>query len=303
MNESRNGRFITRFGSIDSVILYVRFVIDLHVHSNCSDGTDSPRRLVELAASAGVELFALTDHDTLSGIKEASAAGDELGVQVITGTELSCHHGSRAVHLLAYFFSDPPEQFMEFLQGRRDQRDSRNIRLAASLQSQGIEITIDDVMAKAEGEAVGRPHFAAVLVERGYVSSIEEAFATHLGSKSPFFVGSRDLDATEAIEVVRQSGGATSWAHPLMNTTTRDEIIGASEELRSAGLTGLESWYSSYSPDDRRWLARLARRSGLVPTGGSDYHGEFKPGLSVGRGNGDLDIPMSVFDELVSAAK
>lgn len=278
-------------------------MIDLHVHSCRSDGTDTPRRLVELAAEAQCDLFALTDHDTLSGYAEAQAAGKELGVEVICGTELSCHHGSRAVHLLAYFFRKPGPAFESFLQVRRDQRDRRNEHLAQVLQEQGIDITIQDVLAAARGEAVGRPHFAAVLIERGYADSVEDAFARFLGSNVPFFASRRDLPVAEAIQAVKAAGGVTAWAHPLMNTESIDEIKGDLEEMTALGLDGLESWYSSYLPDERQKLANMARNHGLIPTGGSDYHGKFKPGLSIARGKGDLKIPNSVAEELRSAAR
>lgn len=278
-------------------------MIDLHVHSCCSDGTDSPRRLVELAASCGCELFALTDHDTLSGVEEAQAAGREIGVDVICGVELSCHFGEHPIHLLGYFPDGASAEFCTFLSERRQMRNERNEQLAESLQDAGIDVSLDEVLAKAKGDAVGRPHFAAVLMEKGYVESVEEAFDRYLGAQADFFVSRRDLDVVEAIEMVRSAGGFSSWAHPMMGTVRVSDLEEPVAKLAASGLDGLESWYSKYTPEDRRLLARMARRHAIVPTGGSDYHGSFKPGLSIGKGRGDLSIARNVFEELISSKR
>ncbi len=277
-------------------------VIDLHVHSCRSDGTDSPTRLVELAADAGCSAFALTDHDTVGGIAEATKAATAVGIEVISGVELSCHVGDRNVHLLGYFVDPDDATFLSFLARQRNLRDERNGILIEKLGAIGVHLTIEDVKRESIGESVGRPHFAAALVRNGDAASVEDAFLRFLGAEAPTHVVRRDLPAEDAIAAIKTAGGVTSWAHPLTGRATGnvsfDSCLNA---LLRAGLDGLESWYSTYTTDDRAHLATVAARNSLVATGGSDYHGTFKPALSLAKGAGDLRVPQSALDELRAA--
>ncbi len=278
-------------------------LIDLHLHSHYSDGSDPPARVVELAVAAGLTAIALTDHDTMSGLHEAKTRANELGLGFITGVELSCHTGSRNVHLLGYGIDPANSRFGELLLTQQAARSERNVLLAARLSELGLEIDLDEVVALAGPDSVGRPHFAAILMRCGHVSSIDEAFARYLGDGRPAFIERRELRAPDAIRSIHEAGGIASWAHPFPRrsaATDVSSIEGDLEELSDAGLDALEAWYGRYESDVRRRLRRLASRSGLLVTGGSDYHGTFKPDLHVGIGLGDLAVPDEVIDLIMS---
>lgn len=278
-------------------------LIDLHVHSNQSDGSDAPERLAELAAAAGLEAFALTDHDTLNGIAAAARRASEVGVELIPGVELSCSTSQRTVHVLGYFIDQNDEPFQQMLEDQRRLRHRRNLRLADRLHNIGLNITFEEAEAVARNDSTGRPHFAAVLVRKGYARTIDEAFATYLAEGRPAYVEHQELDARRAIEAIHAAKGVAIWAHPFRRGQERFEHIQAeTEELVAAGIDGIEAWYSRYSPNLRRQLVRMARRFGIVPSGGSDYHGTYKPDLSIGTGTGDLQIAREVLDELRTRA-
>lgn len=279
-------------------------MIDLHVHSCRSDGTDSPARLVELAAEAGCSAFSLTDHDTVGGVEEAVAAGKAAGVEVVPGVELSAHINDRNVHLLGHFVDPTNQHFLDFLRRQRDLRDERNAILIDKLAAIGVHLDIDDVLKESIGESIGRPHFAAALVRNGDAASVEDAFLRFLGAQAPTHVVRQDLPAAEAIAAIKAAGGITSWAHPLTGRATGKTSFDAClDALVKVGLGGLESWYSTYTTDDRAHLASVAARNGLVATGGSDYHGTFKPALSLAIGAGDLNVPVSALEELRAASR
>jgi predicted metal-dependent phosphoesterase TrpH len=276
-------------------------VIDLHSHSTISDGTDPPARVVELAADAGVSALALTDHDTLEHLPEARAAAGSAGVRLVPGCEISCDLAGRApgsMHLLVFFVDDADGELQDRLRALQAARNERNVQIVEALNAHGIPITVEAVQAQAGPGSVGRPHIARVLMEEGYVSSIQEAFDTWLAKGRPAYFERDRLAPEEAIELTHASGGVCAVAHPMslgLADAELDEFIGV---LRSAGLDGLECEYGGYVPEERAALHDLAARHGLAPTGGSDYHGDNKPGLSVGTGRGDLRVPDEYLDEL-----
>lgn len=250
--------------------------------------------------------MALTDHDTVAGLHEARIAGSELNVTVIAGVELSAHiekttytdHETN-VHLLGYFVDTSSAGFLKFLKRQRDVRDERNLILVDMLRRLGMPLQIEDVQAESIGESVGRPHFAAALVRSGHAESIQDAFSRYLGAGSPTHASRRDLPAEQAIAAIAAAGGVAVWAHPFTGGSRSDSNV--RETLRvlvGLGLGGIESSYGEYSPEVREKLISLAREHKVVPTGGSDYHGAFKPGLSIGKGHGDLDVPVAVLEEL-----
>jgi predicted metal-dependent phosphoesterase TrpH len=274
-------------------------VIDLHSHSTMSDGTDTPTEVVGLARDAGLSALALTDHDTLDHVAEARAAADAFGLRLVPGCEISCELGGRApgsMHLLVFFVEDGPGELQDRLAALQVARNERNVQIVEALNAQGIPITVEDVRAQAGPGSVGRPHIARLLMESGYVASIQEAFDVWLGKGRPAYFERERLGPEEAIELTHVSGGVCAVAHPgslgLVDGAL-DDFAGA---LAGAGLDGLECEYGAYLPEERAPFYELARRHGLAPTGGSDYHGENKPGLSVGVGRGDLRVP----DEFLS---
>ncbi|MBV8951842.1 MAG: PHP domain-containing protein [Actinobacteria bacterium] len=267
-------------------------MIDLHTHSTVSDGTDSPRELVALAAAVPLTALAVTDHDTLEHVEEATAAGVEHGVRVVPACELSCTvpPGVGAMHLLVYFpnLAGPLSPRLRDLQHARS---TRNELIVARLRHAGIDVTLDEVLAEAGAGVVGRPHIAAVLVRKGVAASIDEAFERWLSKGRPAYVERTRLGPEEAIDLAHRSAAVTSLAHPGTLELSADGLEQFVERLAATGLDGVECDYARYSSDEREALRALAGRHGLVATGGSDYHGHNKPGLAVGVGYGDLTVP------------
>ena len=275
--------------------------VDLHTHSTYSDGSDSPAEIVSAAAAAGLEAVALTDHDNLNGILEAAAAADASEVELIPGVELSCEWQPGGMHLVVLWLEPGPGPLQDRLEILQAGRRQRNVELIELLQKLDVDISYEEVMAEAGGTGVGRPHVAAVLVRKGVVGSIPEAFDLYLASGRPAYVERYRLPPEEAIELARASGAVPIVAHPHtlgMTGTTLDQEL---RRLARHGLVGLECYYPEYEPDTRLELVERARDVGLVPSGGSDYHGTYKPGLEIGRGYGDLSVGREVWQALAEA--
>jgi predicted metal-dependent phosphoesterase TrpH len=250
--------------------------IDLHTHSAASDGTDAPAEVVRAAAKAGLDVVALTDHDTTSGWEQAAATARRLGVALVPGMEISCQADGVGVHLLCYLH-DPDDAALRAETDRtRDDRLSRARRMVERLAAD-VPISWDDVAAQVEdGATVGRPHLADALVARGVVGSREEAFADLLHNRSPYYVRHYAPDALTAVRLVRAAGGVPVMAHPRAGRrglVVSDEVIA---ELADAGLAGLEADHRDHLPAERVALRGLARDLRLLVTGSSDYHGAGK---------------------------
>lgn len=279
-------------------------IIDLHTHSTASDGSDRPARVIELAAGAGLEMVALTDHDTQEGLAEAKAAAGRVGIVLIPGVELSLQYDTGGMHLIVLWLTPGPGPLQDRLQSLQDGRGSRNERIVELLCDAGMPVTIEEILEEAGGGSVGRPHIAAVMMKRGYVDDIRTAFDEWLGTGRPAYVGRLRLEPEEAIGLARESGAVPVLAHPhTLNITTAPDMAELLTRLRGAGLVGLEAIYSSYHAHERAGYADLARRFGLLVSGGSDYHGTYKPGLQIGSGYGDLVIPGELVVELEAYAK
>jgi predicted metal-dependent phosphoesterase TrpH len=276
--------------------------VDLHLHSTASDGTDSPSQLVSLAVEAGLTAIALTDHDNLDGIAEARTAAAPHGLELISGAELSVEWPTGAMHLLVYFLEPGSGPLQDRLTWLQESRHARNLRIVDNCNDLGLELTYDEVAEEAGGRGVGRPHVAAVLMRKGHVSSIAEAFERYLAAGGLAYEPRDRLDAVEAIELAAASGAVTSIAHPHTVGVGRDDYDAAFRTLADVGLGGIEANYSEYDAETRAHLARNADNLGLVATGGSDYHGAYKPGLRVGVGRGDLHVPEETLEALRSKA-
>ena len=272
--------------------------VDLHSHSHFSDGSDSPTEIVEQAAAMGLSGLALTDHDNLDGIEEARRAADRTGVNLIAGIELSCEWELGGMHMLVYFLEPGEGALQNRLAAVMDSRNARNANIIAALNDMGIEITLAEVETEGGGTGIGRPHIAQVLVTRGAVESIPEAFDRYLAKGRPAYVNRDRLGPEEAIQLATASGAVTSIAHPHTLGLASDDVIPTLSRLHDIGLTGLESHYSEYDPIERGQYVALAESVGLVATGGSDYHGAYKAGLSLGNGFGDLDVPDYTIERL-----
>lgn len=273
--------------------------VDLHTHSKASDGSETPARVVELAAEAGLSALGLTDHDTLEGIPEAAEAAEAAGIELIPGTELSLQYDKGGMHLLVLWLEPDSGPLQDRLASLRDGRDGRNASIVERLTELGMPITLEEVEEEAGGGSVGRPHVAAVMLRKGYVTSLQDAFDLWLATGKPAYVGRPRLGPEEAIRLARESGSVPVLAHPHTLAIDRaQEMAQLLDRLTGAGLVGLEANYSAYHRHEREGYAHLARRFGLVPSGGSDYHGDYKPGLDLGVGFGDLSVPESTLEEL-----
>lgn len=265
--------------------------VDLHLHSRFSDGSDDPEAIVAAAAAAGLSTIALTDHDNLEGIERARAAAAEFEVELISGTELSVEWPRGAMHLLVYFLEPGSGALQDEMRRIRDGRRNRNLEMIEQLNRIGLEISVAEVEAEAGEGVTGRPHFAAILLRKGYVESLSDAFDRYLAAGRPGYVPRLRLEAARAIELATASGAVTSVAHPHTLGVSADDYGRAFSDLVAAGLGGIEAYYAEYSPEVRHHLAGLAAQLDVVATGGSDYHGSYKPGLAIGTGYGDLAVP------------
>ena len=265
--------------------------IDLHSHTTASDGFLTPTELARLAAERGVSVLAITDHDSTSGLAEARIASDGLGLRVVTGVEFGTYMAESEIHMLGYFF-DPAHPAMEqSLRALRDERFERGRRMVEKLQELGVPVQWERVQEIAAGGSVGRPHVGRALIEKGYARSIDDAFERYLSRGKPAYVERTQLSPIECISLVHDAGGVAVLAHPTWVANAE----GLLPTLVEAGLDGIETFYGLYPPETVAWLAGLAQQYGLVPTGGSDYHGQ--PGLDHAE-LGSVSVPLQHFEEL-----
>jgi predicted metal-dependent phosphoesterase TrpH len=257
--------------------------IDLHTHSLISDGTDTPAELVANAARVGLDVVALTDHDTLAGLDEARAAAPANGIKVLGGVELSCEIANRSIHLLGLGVRADCGPLNEEMARVRVGRDGRVALMAAKLQELGYDVSEADILAQAEDAAsVGRPHVADVLVAKGYVADRAEAFATLIYDGGPAYVGRYQTPLTTGIALVHQAGGVSVLAHPW-GRGSRDLLdVAVLASLRDAGLDAIEVNHQDHDDETRAQLGGIAAELGLIQTGSSDYHGSGKTGHGLG---------------------
>ena len=273
-------------------------MIDLHTHTDESDGTYTPAQLIAEAAALGLEALGITDHDTLAGYDSALPLAREAGVDLVCGIELSTKLRGRSVHLLGYFLEAPPSQaFRDWLREQQLSRRDRNARLADKLRSMGIQVSLTEVEARGKSLA-GRPHFAQVMVEKGYVRDTREAFDDYLDESAKGYVDRKEPTFAEGVQKIVEGGGLPSLPHPVRvprNGEDFEELIG---EMLDAGLRAIEAYHSDHQPQDERLFLGQAERYGLAVTGGSDFHGAIKPHIRLGTGAGNLCVPRAILDQL-----
>lgn len=276
--------------------------VDLHTHSRYSDGSASPADVVATGARIGLKAIALTDHDTLEGVPEALAAADRLGVDLIPGTELSLDHPTGGMHLIVLWLEPGPGPLQDRLAELQQGRISRNETMCAELTRLGMPVTMEEVAVEAGKGTVGRPHIAGVMVRKGYVPDIRTAFDLWIGNSGPAYAKRKSLTPEEAIGLAVASGAVPILAHPHTLAINRSfEMAELLDRLKSFGLIGIEAHYSGYRQHERYGYGDLARRFGLLPSGGSDFHGDYKLGLEIGTGYGDLHVPDDIVESLAEA--
>jgi len=277
-------------------------MIDLHMHSTCSDGTFSPTELVRGAKAAGVTHMALTDHDTVSGLAEARAEAGRQGIAFLGGLEISAELQPGTLHILGYGVDESSPALLHKLDYVQRARRERNPKIVANLNRLGFDLTMEEVEDEAGGKIVGRPHFAAVMVKKGQVASTQEAFDLYLAKGKPAYENKVRLSPEESIAAIRAAGGVAALAHPLQ-VKTRDEaeLESILQRLVRAGLQGMECYYRNHTEEDTARFLDLAKAHGLFPTGGSDFHGTHRPNIHLGTGEGGLKVPMLCWDVIHNA--
>ncbi|HEX3878650.1 MAG TPA: PHP domain-containing protein [Bryobacteraceae bacterium] len=275
-------------------------MIDLHSHTNESDGTFSPAQLVDEAVRVGLVTLGITDHDTFSGYDLAVPLAQKAGLEVICGIELSTKLHGQSVHLLGYFFSqDKLGEFRSWIRDLQAARRDRNVRLVARLRELGLDITLAEAEARGRG-MTGRPHFAQLLVEKGYVPNLRQAFDQYLDESAQAYVYRHEPKFAEGVNWIREAGGFSSLAHPVR---VKGDVPALMPELCEVGLNAIEAYHSDHSPQDTALYLDLALRYGLQVTGGSDFHGAVKPDVNLGSGyNGNLKIPADLLQRLRTPA-
>ena len=270
--------------------------VDLHLHTTHSDGTLTPTELVDLCARNGLRVIAISDHDSTEGVAEAQDAAIKHGIEVIPAIELSTDVPGNEIHMLGYFIDMDDAGFQHLLREFRAGREDRGRKMVERLADIGMDITWDDVERIADGAAVGRPHIAQALIERGYVSQWQEAFDKYIGRTGPAYVERTRLEPEEAIQALLDNGALPVMAHPLYyeREDTR-KLRNLVASLKEAGMVGLEVHYGEFSESEIDMLANIAAELDLIACGGSDYHASGKPGEII---PGEAGPPMSTVESL-----
>ena len=294
--------------------------IDLHVHSSCSDGTYSPAQLVDYAAKKGLAAFALTDHDTVDGLDEAVQYAAKLRAQqlteesrnedsaviravpeVIPGIELSTEYQGQDIHILGLYIDSHIGSFQKKLREFVDSRTDRNHKMCVLLRQAGIPITYEELLSAFPDSVITRAHYAAYLLEKGHVKSRQEAFDRYLGDHAPCFVPREKITPAQAVHLILEAHGAPVLAHPILYHMSGERLEALTQNLKEEGLMGIEALYSTYTAADERYIRTLAAKYELFISGGSDFHGDSKPGLDLGAGYGKLYVSEELLFDIKKA--
>ncbi len=273
--------------------------VDLHLHTTASDGVMTPSAIVRYAKAKGLQAIAITDHDTVGGVSEGLKAGSELDFEVIAGIEISAEHSPGSMHLLGYFLDIEHPLLAERLRFLQKARAERNPRIVEKLNRLGLRITYEEVVKASGGGQVGRPHFAQVLLEKGYVRSFQEAFERFLAKGAPAYVDKMRFSPGEALDLIRKAGGVPVLAHPnTLDVKGYAELERLVTRLVDLGLAGIEVYYPEHTTLQTAEFRVLAERHRLLMTGGTDYHGIAGDGLDIGTGRGEMRLPYSMVETL-----
>lgn len=271
--------------------------IDLHTHSLKSDGSMTPAEVVQEAKRAGLAAIALSDHDTVDGLPEAIAEGERIGVEVIPAIEFSVQSKTET-HILGYFIDYNNPDLKQLLKEVVDLRIERNHVTTARLNELGFDITLEEVRALAPNNFVGRAHFARVLMDKGYTQSVKEGFDKYMSVGKYAYCEKQRLTARDAVEIIAKCGGISFLAHPHLTKLPDDELKEFLIELKGCGLSGLEGYYTDYTPEMQAKYQSMAEELGLMISGGTDFHAAMKPHISIGTGLGNMKIPYSVLKKM-----
>jgi predicted metal-dependent phosphoesterase TrpH len=274
-------------------------MIDLHSHSNASDGALSPTELVKYAREKGLVAIAITDHDTVEGVEEALTAGKEFALEVVPGIEISAEFPEETMHILGYYMDSKDQKFIDNISVLQKARAERNPRIVKNLQKLGLNIEYDEILKEAGSGQVGRPHFAKVLLNKGYVKTTQQAFNRYLKKGAPGYEDKFRFQPEAAISHILSAGGLPVLAHPAtLRCKTEDDLETEIKKLISYGLKGIEAYYSDHTNSQTEVYIKLADKYGLFITGGSDFHGHNVKGIDLGTGKGKLDVPYEFLQKM-----
>lgn len=279
-------------------------IIDLHIHTTASDGTDSPAQAVAKAGALGLAAIAVTDHDSVGGVAEAQEAGQALGVEVVAGIEISADYRGNKAHILGYFIDPAARALRPALDWAVNERADRNREIVGAMAADGFDISLAALDAAYPGSVLGRPHMAEYLMKKGYVATVKEAFDRYLGEGRPYYRPKKRMAMERAAALIGEAGGVAVLAHPLQYGYTGEELEAFIAAAQKAGCLALEAYYAEHSPQQQAFLLETAARYGMGVSGGSDYHGSRKPHIRMGSGiGGGLRVPYAVLEGLKALGK
>ncbi|MDD3416482.1 MAG: PHP domain-containing protein [Lachnospiraceae bacterium] len=266
--------------------------IDLHVHSNKSDGSFSPSELVDYALEKGLSAFALTDHDTVDGVKDVIKAAAYKPIEVIPGIELSTEYEGRDIHILGLYINTESPDFLAKLEEFKNSRILRNEKMCDALaKGTGMDISYEKLQNFFPDSVITRGHYAKYMQDKGYIKSYAEAFERYIGDHSPYFIPREKVTPAKAIHLILSAGGIPILAHPTLYKMGRERLELLVSQLKKEGLVGIEAVYTTYSNSEEREIKALAKKYDLLITGGSDFHGTTKVHTDLGVGHGNLFVP------------
>lgn len=272
--------------------------VDLHVHSNKSDGSFSPEELVSYAIEKGLSAFALSDHDTTEGIEAAVRAAKGTGIEVIPAIEFSTEYEGKDIHILGLYIDYSGKEFKKYLKDFQDSRDLRNRKMCGRLTEHGVPVTYEEMREYFPGSVLTRAHYAKYMWEKGFVKSMSEAFDRYIGDHAPCFLPREKVTPMQAVELILRAGGVPILAHPVLYHLSDERLDKLVAQLKGVGLVGIEAIYSTYTSSEERQMRALADKYDLLISGGSDFHGTTKPNLDLGCGYGKLCIPYDILENI-----
>ena len=278
--------------------------VDLHVHTKASDGTFTPSEVIGLAKEAGLAAIAVTDHDTTGGVAEAMQAGEACGLEVVPGIELSTEYNGVEIHVVGLYIDIENEALQKQARVFREKRDGRNVEMVERLQAEGFSIELDEVTRRNPNSVIARPHIAKYLVETGQAPDTKWVFNNYIAEGKSCYVGREMITPMEAVRLIKAAGGTAILAHPcLYKKLSEEDLYQMIADCAAAGLDGIETRYSLNKEGDEERFAAQAEKYGLLPSGGSDFHGANKPNIALGTGTGDLYIPYAFLQGIKDSRK
>jgi len=278
-------------------------IVDLHTHTTESDGSFTPEELIKEAKRVGLSAIAITDHDSISGLKKAAPFAAELDIELIPGVELSTDYNGKEVHVVGLYIDPTNQHFLTSLHEFKENRDNRNAIMVENLQKEGFAITMEALKAENPDCVITRANIARFLYEHGMIPTIQTAFEKYIGDHCKCYVNRFKITPMDGVRLIKEAGGTAILAHPLlyhMSDATLQQLI---NEMKAAGLDGIEAIYCTYTPSEERQMKKLAAENDLLISGGSDFHGTTKPNLNLGTGYGKLYIPYTILEDIKNSRK